>query len=237
MAFDSSWCKWRDAWKVKINLLLHITRYDPYPSYYIFLLQWRHNERDCVSNQWRLDCLLNRSLSHRSKQTSKLRVTGLCEGKPPATGGFLSHTASNAENVSIWWRHHVINISDIIPSNDVSWQSNEYSHTSMRVYWRLRTHKQCKWLHEFTRAVMMNGNTNKIPMLMAFGFYIYVNGILPKMFLGLLIICCNFCCICIINILCCNGKMWLAGASDLSDSINYSYTYIYLSLYSFIAIS
>ena len=41
-----------------------------------------------------------------SKKTSKLRVTGLCEGKPPVTGGFPSQRARNAENVSIWWRHH-----------------------------------------------------------------------------------------------------------------------------------
>ena len=41
-------------------------------------LQWRHNERDGVSNRRRLDCLLNRLFRRRSKKTSKLRVTGLC---------------------------------------------------------------------------------------------------------------------------------------------------------------
>ena len=46
-------------------------------------LQWRHNERDGVSNHQRLDCLLNRLLRYRSKKTSKLRVTGLCEGNSP----------------------------------------------------------------------------------------------------------------------------------------------------------
>ena len=35
-------------------------------------------------------------------------VIGLCEGNPPVTGGFPSQRASNAENVSIWWRHHVL---------------------------------------------------------------------------------------------------------------------------------
>ena len=43
-----------------------------------------------------------------SKKTSKLRVTGLCEGNSPVTGEFLSQRASNAENGSIWWRHHVV---------------------------------------------------------------------------------------------------------------------------------
>ena len=47
----------------------------------------RHNEHDDVSNHQPHDCLLNRLFRHRSKKTSKLRVTGL---------------------VSIWWRHHDI---------------------------------------------------------------------------------------------------------------------------------
>ena len=37
---------------------------------------------------------------------SKLCITGLCEGNSPVTGEFLAKRASNAENVSIWWRHH-----------------------------------------------------------------------------------------------------------------------------------
>ena len=36
----------------------------------------------------------------------KLRVTGLCVGNSPGTGEFPAQMASNAENVSIWWRHH-----------------------------------------------------------------------------------------------------------------------------------
>ena len=43
----------------------------------------------------------------RSKKTSKLRVTGLCEGISPVTSEFPAQSAINAENVSIWWRHHV----------------------------------------------------------------------------------------------------------------------------------
>ena len=41
------------------------------------------------------------------KKTSKLRVTGLCAGKSPVTDEFPAQMASNAENVSIWLRHHV----------------------------------------------------------------------------------------------------------------------------------
>ena len=39
-------------------------------------------------------------------KASKLRVTGLCAGNSPVTGEFPAQMASNAENVSIWWRHH-----------------------------------------------------------------------------------------------------------------------------------
>ena len=49
-----------------------------------------HNECDSVSNHQHLDCLLNRMFRHRSKKTSKLHDTGLCEGNPPATSGFPS---------------------------------------------------------------------------------------------------------------------------------------------------
>ena len=70
-------------------------------------LQWRHNEHDRVSNNQPHHCLLNRLFGRRSKKTSKLRVTGLCVGNSPMTGEFPAQMASNAENVSIWWRHHV----------------------------------------------------------------------------------------------------------------------------------
>ena len=69
-------------------------------------LQWRHNGRDGVPNHQLHYCLLNRSFRRRSKKTSKLRVTGLCAGNSPGTSEFPAEKASNAETVSIWWRHH-----------------------------------------------------------------------------------------------------------------------------------
>ena len=71
-------------------------------------LQWRHNECYGVSDHRRLGGLLSRLFRRRSKKTSKLRVTGLCEGNSPVTGEFPSQRASNAENVFVWWRHHVL---------------------------------------------------------------------------------------------------------------------------------
>ena len=69
-------------------------------------LRWRHNGRDSVLNHQPYDCLLNRLFRRRWKKTPKLRVTGLCAGNSPETGEFPAQMASNAENVSIWWRHH-----------------------------------------------------------------------------------------------------------------------------------
>ena len=69
-------------------------------------LRWRLNGHDGVSNHQPHHCLLNRLFERRSKKTSKLRVTGLCVGNSPGTGEFPAQMASNAENVSIWWRHH-----------------------------------------------------------------------------------------------------------------------------------
>ena len=45
--------------------------------------------------------------SAQIKETSKLRVTGLCVGNSPVTGEFPAQKASDVEDFSIWWRHHV----------------------------------------------------------------------------------------------------------------------------------
>ena len=70
-------------------------------------LQWRHKGHGVVSNHQSRQYFLNRLFGRRSKKTSKLRVTGLCAGDSPGAGEFPAQMASNAENVSIWWRHHV----------------------------------------------------------------------------------------------------------------------------------
>ena len=50
---------------------------------FLWTLQWRHNEHDGVSNHQPHDCLHNHVFRHRSKETSKLCVTGLCAGTSP----------------------------------------------------------------------------------------------------------------------------------------------------------
>ena len=46
------------------------------------------------------------------KESIKAPVTGLCEGYSPVTGEFSAQMASNAENISIWWRHHDSDLTD-----------------------------------------------------------------------------------------------------------------------------
>ena len=72
----------------------------------IAYIKWRHNGRDGASNHQTPDCLLSRLIRRRSKKTSQLRVTGLYAGNSLVTGEFPAQMASNAENVSIWLRHH-----------------------------------------------------------------------------------------------------------------------------------
>ena len=92
----------RPAHEELINgCMLHILAASP-----MSLLHWRHNGRDCFSNNQPYDCLLNHLFKRRSKNASKVRVTGLCEGNSPGTGEFPAQMASNADDVSIWWRHH-----------------------------------------------------------------------------------------------------------------------------------
>ena len=54
-------------------------------------LRWRHSESNGVWNYRRLDGSFNRLFRRRWEKSWKLRVTGLCEGSPPVTGGFSSH--------------------------------------------------------------------------------------------------------------------------------------------------
>ena len=62
--------------------------------------QWRHNERDGVSNHQPRDCLLNRLFKAQIQKNIK------APRHWPLWGEFPAQKASNAENVSIWWRHN-----------------------------------------------------------------------------------------------------------------------------------
>ena len=95
-----------NTWIVIQNCLMLRFRIYTVPDLSHHSLLWRHNGRDVVSNHQSRKCLLNRSFMRRSKKTPKLRVTVLCVVNSPEIGDFTVQMASNAENVSIWWRHH-----------------------------------------------------------------------------------------------------------------------------------
>ena len=108
-----------------------------------FSLQWRHNRCDSVSNHHPHDCLLNRLFRHRSKRTSKLLATGLFAGNSQVAGEFPAQMASNAENVSIWWRYHVTSLllcgaicASLVPAQDecaISFQGTAIEKPSPKV--------------------------------------------------------------------------------------------------------
>ena len=111
-------------------------------------LLWRHNDRDGVSNHKPHDCLLNRLFRRRSRKTSKLRVTGLCEGNSPVTGEFLAQRASNAEDGSIWWRHHDSILCGILQyvifkSLGVSYSNKTNLNFELKKVWQPKLLKKC----------------------------------------------------------------------------------------------
>ena len=80
-----------------INRHVAHSRSHPKLWHRVTTLQWRHNERDGVSNHQPPDCLLKRFFMHILMKTSKPRVTGLSEGNSPMTGEFPAQRASNVE--------------------------------------------------------------------------------------------------------------------------------------------
>ena len=113
-------------------------------------LQLRHNEHDGISNDLPLYCLLNRLFRYRSKEISKLSVTGLCEGKSPVTGEFPAQRASNAENVFIWWHHLGIDL------NTNTWDCS--ASTSIYLGIVLNT-RDCSAFTSIYLGIVLNTNT------------------------------------------------------------------------------
>ena len=95
------------------------------------ILQCHYNGPNGVSNHQHHDCLLNRLFRCRSKKTSKLRVTGLCVGNSPVNGEFPAKIASNAESVSIWWRHHGLQFMSATTHSNIPRHTWWYSNVPM----------------------------------------------------------------------------------------------------------
>ena len=81
--------------------------------------------------------------SGRSKKTSKPHVTGLCAGNSPVTGEFPAQMASNADNISIWLRHHEKHLTKwyhFKPSKEnpsQTWKNADYSQPVAMYFWWL----------------------------------------------------------------------------------------------------
>ena len=71
------------------------------------LLQWRYNGCDGVSDHQPYHSLLNRLFRHRSKKTSNTTSLAFVWGIHRWLVNSPHKWQSNAENVPIWWRHHV----------------------------------------------------------------------------------------------------------------------------------
>ena len=121
----------------------------PGNCYTAYLLQWHHNERDGGSNHQPHNCIFNCLFSRRSKKTPRLRVTGLCVGNSPMTGEFPAQMASNEDNVSIWWRHHVLCKFCLISQNN-GWSGHFFIFTEILT--KFITHDSIgdKWVVQVT---------------------------------------------------------------------------------------
>ena len=90
------WLKWR-----QVNRSIRCNN-----KRFAHLCATGHNGRDGVSNHQSHHYSTAGLFRRRPKKISKLRVTVRGAGNSPVTGEFAAQRASNAENVSLWWRHH-----------------------------------------------------------------------------------------------------------------------------------
>ena len=88
----------------------------------------------------------------RSKKTSKLRVTGLCVGNSQVTNEFPAQRASNAENVSIWWRYHdCLHFTDGIFKSILT--SVMYDNVPVHLKWIHKQHERVLVLYFYNRPI------------------------------------------------------------------------------------
>ena len=121
----------------KINVYIHTC-----VLYVLIVWQWFHNERDDVSNHLCLRCLINCWFRHRQKKTLKLRVTGFVRRIHRRLVNSPHKKASNAENVSISWRHHMKNDSN---HEVVSLLEERTSYISIMHFWLCDSTRGCDW--------------------------------------------------------------------------------------------
>ena len=94
------------------------------------------------------------------KKTPKLRVTGLCEGNSPVTGGFPSQKTSNTENISTRWRHHGLQLPTIYHKIDSAGYKWNFAKLST-FYFNFNLNNKSLTL---TPTSFLNGNLLVIPV-------------------------------------------------------------------------
>ena len=85
-------------------------RFYPWPSCPLLAPGWHYSDVmiSAMASQITsasIVCSTVCSVADQRKHQSSASLA-LCQGNPPVAGGFPSQRASNAEIVSIWWRHH-----------------------------------------------------------------------------------------------------------------------------------
>ena len=94
-----------EMWHITLKIITHVSSHKAIFAVYFMKfewkpLQWRHNERDGVSNHQPHNCLLKRLCKAQIKETSKLRVTGLCSasnGRSPTRSMRIELAVSELE--------------------------------------------------------------------------------------------------------------------------------------------
>ena len=97
-------------------------------------LQWHHKERDGVSNHQPHDCLFNRLSKAQIKENIKAPSHWPLWGNTPVNGEFPAQRACYAENVSIWLRHHDMNVFNQQQYETLSMNPNAMTVTYQLIY-------------------------------------------------------------------------------------------------------
>ena len=133
-----------------------LTRIIEVLSCFVVTLQWRHNERDGVSNHQPHDCLFQRLFRRRS---------GFCAVNSPVTGEFPAQRASYAENVSIWRRLHgsrpILPIPPPPPPPPPPTHTHTHTHTPRAILLPASINASEVTLNDYTDQIIWNHKNRK----------------------------------------------------------------------------
>ena len=150
-------------------------------------LRWRHNEHDGIWNHQRHGCLLNRLFRRKSKKTSKLRVTSLCEGNSLGTGEFPAQMAKCFHLMTSSWAHRVSSVTSkafwnvstenpkgLVPSNRPVAQNPQWnspiSHNSPFSNWNMHI-SVVKWCSVGYVSNASDGSTFRFKLALLWRIY------------------------------------------------------------------